>query len=35
MAGKANFRYREIPQGDHDSPLWLYPDAVAEMLSIR
>ncbi len=32
MEGKSNFRYKEIPNGDHDSPLWLYPEAVGEIL---
>ena len=32
VAARPNFRYKEIPNGDHDSPLWLYPDALASLL---
>jgi len=33
LGGKARFRYTEIPGGDHDSPLALFGEALAYLLS--
>ncbi len=32
MAARPHFRYVEVAGGNHDSPLWLYPEALEKML---
>ena len=33
MTGRPNFHYSEVPNGNHDSPIWYYNDALDTLLT--